>query len=670
MKFLYHKVSVLALMFAMLPCPSAWAQLRVIRGARGGTVGPNGSVTLPYGQPDGNGNQWMIYPGGMIRMEGNQPIYSQASMLTINGNNNNNGRNQATMDPKTGELILDNLAFPNCSAAVTRRILISKEDGSVRYIDIFKNTENQPVTLNVLVQSYTNYGVNSSSIVNDPKKAENAIGWVAMTGANRAAVEMYAGKGAKVIPSVGGGNQGNNISQSNYALNIPTGKSVAIMHFLTTAMSAEQGTQFILGMKETKVLRTIPADIRRLIINFPATTNYVGDYEILRGDITDVVELRSGDQIKGNLKEETYKLATFYGNIQLPKDQVIGIINVGQYRPRQLLVTSDGQIFGGKLDKDTLALELSSGQTIQIPLQQVNRAGYRKRMGEPEEWTFDKPYVLMRAGDRVEVEMPSSAIEVATRYGVLKLDPQSVGAVAFLSDDSNVHEIYMTDGSKFAGLVNASQFDMKLAGANPQQVKFPANSIVRLQLSSAVQEPDDGSPALTLVNNDTLVGTLTGNLQLDTAFDTLQLEAPQIKKITHAAPGSMDVQITLWDNSTMSGQVQEQDVQCKLLSGPVLNIPMSLLAEYNQPLPRPSDATIQRIKTAVTDLAAEDWKQRDNAQSTLIAMGPSVIAVLRDLRPAQPPEAQQRIDAILKQLGAPPAPKPASGVLLPTDDNP
>ena len=74
-------------------------------------------------------------------------------------------------------------------------------------------------------------------------------------------------------------------------------------------------------------------------------------------------------------------------------------------------------------------------------------------------------------------------------------------------------------------------------------------------------------------------------------------------------------------------------MQCKLLSGTTLSIPLSLLAEYNQPLPKPSAATIEKIKAAVTDLAAEDWKQRDTAEATLVAMGPSVISVLKELRP-------------------------------------
>jgi hypothetical protein len=87
---------------------------------------------------------------------------------------------------------------------------------------------------------------------------------------------------------------------------------------------------------------------------------------------------------------------------------VIALLNVGAFRPRQLVVTTDGQIFGGSLKQETLELQLSSGQVTKIPLSQVTRMGYRKRPGEPEEWTFEKPIVLMRSGERVAVRMPAS----------------------------------------------------------------------------------------------------------------------------------------------------------------------------------------------------------------------------------------------------------------------
>jgi hypothetical protein len=66
---------------------------------------------------------------------------------------------------------------------------------------------------------------------------------------------------------------------------------------------------------------------------------------------------------------------------------------------------------------------------------------------------------------------------------------------------------------------------------------------------------------------------------------------------------------------------------------------------------------VERIRSVVAELNADDWKQRERAEAQLIAMGSAVISVLRELGPGQPPEAQQRIDSILKQLekGAAPA---------------
>jgi hypothetical protein len=614
-------------------------------------IGPDGTINLPYIQADSTGNQWIIYPGGWIRQNGPQPLFGQAETLNIAGMQPGINSNRARVDPKTGEVVIENMQCGTCT--VTRRILLNPADGMIRFIDIFKNIQGGDQTVNVMMQSNLNFGVSGSAIVSDPQHADSQIGWVGMTGLNRAAVEMYAGKGSKVVPTLNY-EQGNSVVQANIQLNIPAGKSVAVMHLLGTAGSIDQGQQMILEAKESKMMATLEPEIRREIVNFGQANSLIGDYEILRGDIFDVIELRSGDQIKGTLKEDAYKLDTFYGPVNLPKDQVVALLNVGQYRPRQLVVMSNGEVFGGNLESQGISMELSSGQVVQVPLMQISRVGYRKGPDEPEEWTFDKPFVLMRSGDRVDVEMPAGPIDVTTRYGLLHLDPQSIASILFQSDDNGVHEVLMTDGSKFAGLVATPDFEMKLSsGYSDQPVKFSTSGMIAMQLAGKVNDTDDSTPTATLANQDILVGTLQGALKLDTAFDTLQINAPEVKHVIHSTPGSPDVQITLWDNSTVSGQLEDQTVECKLLSGPTIDLPVALLQDYNQPLPTPSATMIDKIKASVTDLSADDWKARDQAEATLVAMGTPVISVLKDLRASQPPEAQERIDAVLKQLANP-----------------
>ncbi len=258
------------------------------------------------------------------------------------------------------------------------------------------------------------------------------------------------------------------------------------------------------------------------------------------------------------------------------------------------------------------------------------------------------------------------------------------------SEDHGVHAVQLVDGSRFAGLLSAEQFEMTLAlpataggavppangapppapadgtgaaaaaavGAPPATTKpaagasvtFPASSVARLQFSTKVAEETDETPTIVLANDDVLVGALTGQLKLDTAFDTITVNASEIKTLAHPTPGSLDVSVTLWDGTTLGGQVQDQTVAARLAGGLTMNVPVALLVEYQQPQPQPSEQMIEQIKQTIARLNADDWKERDRAEAQLVAMGPVASGVLRKLRANQPPEAQQRIDSILKEL--------------------
>ena len=79
---------------------------------------------------------------------------------------------------------------------------------------------------------------------------------------------------------------------------------------------------------------------------------------------------------------------------------------------------------------------------------------------------------------------------------------------------------------------------------------------------------------------------------------------------------------------------------------------------------------IERIKALVTELSAEDWKQRERAEAQIVTLGPAAIGVLKQMSGNVPPEAQQRIDSILKQIEkkrTKPAPT-GSALATPADD--
>jgi hypothetical protein len=460
-----------------------------------------------------------------------------------------------------------------------------------------------------------------------------------------------------------------------FELDVPPHRTVGLVHFVAVRPSQGEAINFLRSSKDADLLKGLAPELLRLLANFSLGERLVGDLEVLRGELFDVVELRGGDVYKGTLRQASYSLQTPYGPVELPADRVVAMVTLGQFRPTQLLVTADGEVFGGTLKGDSIKLELSSGQVTAVPLSGVRRFGYRKRAGEGDELKAPagKPLVMLRSGDRVAVEMPAGPLAVATCYGVLRLDPRTVASVAFQSEEHSVHEVRLVDGSHFAGVVAQEKFDVKLAGAGAgagaggaggagsRAASFPASSVARLQFAPDVEDPGNSAPQLLLSNGDVLIGSLAGKLVLETAFDAIEVEAEGLRSLKQGtggdesgagSPGAggvspSEVQLTLWDGTTLSGRVRGDAIDCTLKCGAAVKVPVAVVKQYTQPSPRPAPQVVERIKGVVEQLNAPDWKARDRAAAQLASIGPAAAAVLKDLRENQPPEVRQRIDQIL-----------------------
>jgi len=614
------------------------------------------TVSLPYqlGQPDANGNQYFIYQNGWIQQQGNMPIYGELATPIVNGQQFNAQINQARLE-ENGDVVLDNIQFG--AVTLTRRIQYGREDGYLRIVDVFKNTQNRETTLNLSFRTTINFGMQADQAIQETKK-KTTVACSIRDGQGREVLEMYGGKGAKVLPT-SVGQQNRRWISAVIPITIAVGKEVALMHFHGTSANAEASAKFVTTSKASKLMGDIPRAIRALIVNFVASQSLLGDdTELLRGDTFDCVELRTGDQIKGTLKDASYKVHTTYGTVEVPADKVAGLLCFGQSQPRQLVVTVDGEIYGGRIDSPGVNMQMSNGQNTLLPLSQVSRVGYRRRPSESEELVMDKPMLFLRSGERIFIGLPEADIPLATRFGPLQLASKAVSSINFQGEDGvTLHQVTLNDGSRFGGLVTTDAIEVAVRAAAGQAVRFPIATVGRLVLSPRVDDVDDTAALLQLGGDDALVASLTGQLKLQTSFDTLTLDARQIKTLVRAraAYACAEAQVTLWDDTTLNGLLLSPMLDCQLRCGINLRVAMPLVTNYLQPAAQPSQTVVDRVKQIVAELNNDDWKQRDHAQAQLQAMGPVIASVLRQLRPDQPPESQQRIDLLLNQF------KPAAG---------
>jgi hypothetical protein len=623
------------------------------------------TVPLPHVMRDNIGVQWDITNEGVVNDGGND-LYDGGGRLDLNNAVYQSPQQQAQFDPALNELLLPAVSLGGLN--VSRRVAVNAASSWCRWTEILENPGAAPVRTTLHLHWDLGGSLQQGNPIADEKK-KTAMGLAIFDG-QRGLAMLGAGRGGKVVPRYQF-QQNSDIIEQYYDVEVPAKKTVAVVHFQAMRANINDAAALIQTTKDKELLEGIPKDIRRVVVNFKQTESLIDGIELPRGELLDVVELRSGDQYRGTLKDSVFKLETFHGPVELPLERVIGMVTAGAYRPTQLFVTTDGEVIGGALAGDAIRLQLSSGQVVGLPLASVARVGCRKRPGEPESVKFDKPVVFLRDGQRLAVDAPDAPLRVATIYGNVELRPEWVASVEFRGEEQVSHVVRLRDGSRFAGLVAGDALDLRLRGAGsaptattnsaagptPPAVKFPVASMGRLQLQPPSDDPaDENAPTLALDNGDVLVGAAAGTIELETNFDLLKLKGPEVRAIRHVQPpeggrGSpSEVTLTMWDGATISGKLRGGAIDFVLKSGTPLRIPVSLVALYAHPQPVPPPEMLERIRGIVGELSNTDWKKRDRAAEQLRSIGQGAAGVLKEMREGQSPEAQKQIDTILKAL--------------------
>ena len=616
-------------------------------------------VPLPYSFHDGGGLQWDIQPDGTIG-PGNADVFDSGARLMVGPNAQySQPTPQAQFIAASNEIILPAQAIAGLK--VSRRISVNSKGNWLRYVEVLENPGASAVKVPLHLMFQVGQQIESAQPIGNGKKQDRTIG-LALFDNQRGIALLGGGRDSKLsltfTPQAGG----NMVDEGFDEIEIPAKQKVAVLHVIAVRPTRADAEAFLQSTDERQFVAGLPRDLVRRIVNFPPRGASILNRDILRGDLLDIVELRGGDQYKGTLRETKYSLQTPYGSMEVPAERVIAMLSVGEHRPYQLLITSDGQAFSGTLASPAIHLELSSGQITPIPLSSIARLGYRKRSGEGEELKVDGPVLVLRSGDRLRVRPPNAAIAIATRYGKIELRPQSIASLVFQSDESPVHQVVLTDGSKISGLIDTNPLRVEMAGGpSAAAVSIPQSAISHLDLLPA-REQDDDAPVVALSGGDRLVGATSGILTLDTAFDSIKIDGAQIRAASQTEDSPGELQLTMWDGAKISGRLNGEQLPIALSSGLTMNVQASLVEHYSQPYPTPPTATMKVLDDLLADLSADDQARSNNAAEKLKTMGPSIAGGLRSLRDKQSQTGRDRLDKILEDFAAALKPKAAGSV--------
>ncbi len=636
------------------------------------------SVQLPYVIDDPSGMQWNVQADGSLG-PGNMDVFDAGGRLYLDQNAQYaSSVTEAQLDPRRGELILPQV--PLGGLMVSRRVVVNLKEGWCRWINLIENQEVTARRTSVRINFDLGAANQGQQPINDRKQNGPPIGATFFDG-NRGIAFLFAGRGGAIRPTLTAPNGSDQIDLV-YDVQIPGRQTVAIVQFVAIRPTMDAAGAVFAKASDGDYLDDLPRDLRRQVTNFAAPRKTLGDLELLRDEMLDVVELRSGDRYKGTVLDGRLTVQTSYGQVELGADRLAGIIAAGEFRPSFLLVGIDGEAFAGALGSPAIHIELTSGQTVSIPRSDIRRVGWRKRVGEPDDWKFAGPMLTLRSGDRIRIDMPRSPIVMATRMGMVRLEPEMIAAIDFETPQASAHQIELVDGSHLNGIETADsiEFTSTLLGTS-RPLRFAIGSLARLELAPPVEvdaskgattrpaSADESELArINLTGGQGLIGSPVGSLSLETTFDTIQIDAAQIAAMRRASDESDEVQLTLSDGAVAGGRIQSDLMPVRLQCGLCLNVPMSIFEDYFQPFPQSSPKVLAQVKGLVTDLCSSDGLRSDRAAEALKKMGPPIMGALKSLREGQSAIALSRIDGILSLFQSERNPSQAPSAPLPPDD--
>ncbi|MDP6546484.1 MAG: hypothetical protein QGH60_21100 [Phycisphaerae bacterium] len=593
---------------------------------------------------DGGGYRWDFQYYGNI-YSGTNYAYSGGMYCQINGSNFQ-APGQTGWTNKTGDEIEMGPISRN-GLNISRRIKVYKDRPMARWLDIFENPGNAPVTLQIAIYTCTNYTI-QQTVTSSGGAAFGGkdIGFRVRTQGNNSPPTMHivTSKRSKIRPTVQ--IQSNQI-YVRYSLTVPAHKTVILCHFESQNRDAAAHDKLMKKFPSYQLLKDLPGSVRAMIVNMNAGGG-IGGVDLDRSETSDSIVLKSGDPIFGVIKNKSFKIQTLLGQLDLPSDRIIGMAGG---RGRQVrFVLLDGQVVSGHLDDPVLQLDLDGGGLLRIPCGKIAQWSYRVTGSKPNDEKFGGAYIVLRTGDRLRFDPKAMEIKLLTRHGLVALEAEQLLELTMDNPGNAVHRAVFLNGSRLGGFLEPEMLKLKL---NLGKTVTVSRDMVAQMRFAEDEQPDSTLTRVVLTNGDELFGALTaGKFKLTTDYGQIEIDPSRVKTMKFRPEDLGRTIVGMWKGSILKGRLGQSQLGFAISPKTVLNIHAGQFVSIECPLPMPPKAARDEVEKLVAQLGAESYEDRQNASKELVKMGKNIVPILKDHLKTGDPEVRQRIEDVMEQLGS------------------
>ena len=403
-------------------------------------------VALPLTVQDGLEHTWTVHGDGSLT--GVKP-YATASTLNIEGTAFPARQTASRTIHEDGvELqIGPQVVGP---VHVTRKIFFGKGEGHVRVLEIIENRSTTAATIRLGLQS-------------DVMKAESV--WdtdsgVITSGEGGVAADLCFGDGGGSRPTRDKRNPDPIHSWDTLALQPQS--SVAILHFYAVRATREQALQFVQAFEAAPACRAIePRDLAGIVNYDPRTLGAKSGVEILRGDQSDILLLKSGDKLTGSVQNSTLRLQTSYAQLEFPLPDIATLIYEGGANNIERIVVLNGDVFSGFILDPEITVVLEAGPTAKIRKEKISTLGFRIRANERDEYPVVHDITLTN-GDHFSGVVKNETLRIGAAFGDMTVAIDEIAKIEFISMKGTVTELTLKNGDKISGFLKDEDISIDL----------------------------------------------------------------------------------------------------------------------------------------------------------------------------------------------------------------
>lgn len=361
-------------------------------------------------------------------------------------------------------------------------------------------------------------------------------------------------------------------------------------------------------------------------------------------DGLDLVEVRGGDKLQGDLQGETFPVKGRLFELPVARADLVGAA-LSEEGDRVYLAS--GEVLAGELAAETVSVKLASGQRIDLARAKVLSIATRRKAdfpGRAEDLVAKGPVLVLDSGERWIVRPKAASLDVETAVGRLTLALDGIQSVTLGQGAEPLDTVVLRGGDTVRGFVLATSFAVKL-DLGPE-VEVPKASVQRLVMA-ADETVEGGAPEnqrVTLKTGDVLSGTLAGEkLPIRTSYATVEVPLASLDRLEAADAGH--VRATLRDGTTVVGRPAVDSVPFELDAGGRVRLPIDRVKKVENWKLSPEASA--RVDSLVKRLDDPSWPKRDAAKTELARLGRMVLPRLTKLVRAGTPEEKKGAHDVL-----------------------